>query len=103
MEADACRARASFLSRADDIMDNLYFADPAQRVQAIELYCSDGCGAMLWNLRSKYSEKYFKAWNIQIRNAWQVSSMTHTYLVEHYFAAGKTSLRSQTYVSKQFN
>ena len=53
---------------------------------------------MLWNLRSEYSEKYFKAWNIQIRNAWQVSPMTHTYLVEHYFAKGQTSLRSQTYV-----
>lgn len=98
MEADACRARASFLSRADDIRDNLFFADPIQRVQAIQLYCCDGYGAMLWNLRSEYSEKYFKAWNIQIRNAWQVSPMTHTYLVEHYFAKGQTSLRSQTYV-----
>ena len=28
MEADAGRARASFLSRSDDIRDNLFFADP---------------------------------------------------------------------------
>ena len=72
MEADACRARASFLSRADDIRDNLFFADPIQIVQAIQLYCCDGYVTMLWNLRSEYSEKYFKAWNVQLRNSWLV-------------------------------
>ena len=39
----------------------------------------------------------FKAWNVQIRNAWHVLHMTHTYLVEHYFAAGQPSLRTQTF------
>lgn len=97
MEADACRARASFMSRADDIRDNLFFAHPMQIVKAIELYCCDGYGAMLWDLRSSFSEKYFKGWNVQIRNAWQVSEQTHTYLVENYFAIGHSSLRSKTY------
>ena len=47
MEADACRARASFNRRADDIRDNLFFAHPKQVVQGIQLYCCDGFGAML--------------------------------------------------------
>ena len=97
MEADACRARASFNRRADDIRDNLFFAHPKQVVQGIQLYCCDGYGAMLYDLRSEYSEKYFKAWNVQIRNAWRVSEQTHTYLVENYFAAGQSSLRVQTF------
>ena len=42
-------------------------------------------------------EKYFRAWNVPIRNAWRVSEQTHTYLVENYFAAGQSSLRIQTY------
>ena len=33
MFADGVRARASFMTRSSDIRDNLYFADPRQRVQ----------------------------------------------------------------------
>ena len=95
--ADGVRARASFMSKASDIRDNLYFADPRQRVQAIQLYCCDGYGVMLWNFRSDYAESYFKAWNIQVRNAWRVCSETHTYLVESFFAHGQKSLRSQIF------
>ena len=97
MIADSVRARGSFMSKASDIRDNLYFADPRQRVQAIQLYCCDGYGSMLWDLRSNYAESYFKAWNIQVRLAWRVPQETHTYLVESYFANGQTSLRSQIY------
>ena len=66
MEVDACQARASFMTRADDIRDNLYFANPTQIVQGIQLYCCDAYGAMLWNLRSDYCAKFFKGWNIQV-------------------------------------
>ena len=52
---------------------------------------------MLWNFRSDFAESYFKAWNIQVRLAWRVPKETHTYLVESYFAAGQTRLRSQIY------
>ena len=85
------------MSRSSDIRDSLYFADPRQRVQAIQLYCCDGYGSMLWNLRSEYAESYFKAWNIQVRLAWRVPPETHTYLVESYLADGKVSLRSQIF------
>ena len=85
------------MTKASDIRDNLYFADPMQRVQAIQLYCCDGYGSMLWNFRSDFAQSYFKAWNIQVRLAWRVPPETHTYLVESFFAAGQISLRSQIY------
>ena len=50
---------------------------------------------MLWNLKSTYAEKYFKAWNIQSRLSWDVPYDTHTYLVEGYLCEGFTSLRNQ--------
>ena len=62
MENDATRARASFMTRATDIREQFYFARPEQRVNAIQLYCCDGYGSMLWDLQSQYAEKYFKAW-----------------------------------------
>ena len=95
MESDASRARASFMRRASDIRDEFYFARPEQRVNAIQLYCCDGYGSMLWDLKSSYAEKYFKAWNIQSRLAWNVPYDTHTYLVEGYLCEGFTSLRNQ--------
>ena len=64
MEADGTRARASFMCRASDLRENLYFAHPEQKMQAIQLYCSDAYGSMLWQLSSKYAESFFKAWNI---------------------------------------
>ena len=86
LEADAARAR-----------ENLFFSSSSQRVKAIQLYCCDGYGSMLWNLRSEYSDSYFKAWNIQIRKAWRVSFKTHTYLVEDFFAKDDVCLRNQIY------
>ena len=52
MIADGVRARRSFMSKASVIRDNLYFADPRQRVQAAQLYCCDGYGLMLWDFKS---------------------------------------------------
>ena len=72
---------------------NLYFADPSHKVQGIQVYCSDGYGTMLWNLRSDYCEKYLKFSKHGMYNL----HMTDTYLVEHYFAAGQPSLRKQTF------
>ena len=83
------------MTRATDIREQFYYARPEQRINAIQLYCCDGYGSMLWNLQSDYAEKFFKAWNIQSRLAWDVPFNTHTYLVEDYFCEGFTSLRNQ--------
>ena len=95
MEADGTRARASFMCRASDLRENLYFAHPEQKMQAIKLYCSDAYGSMLWQLSSKYAESFFKAWNIQARLSWNIPRETHSYLVEGFFCKGYPSLRNQ--------
>ena len=66
MEADSIRARTSLMSRASDVRDNLYFAYSEQRIQGIMLYCCDAYSSMLWEYKLKYSELFFKAWNIQV-------------------------------------
>ena len=98
MEADANRAKASFMLRASEMRDNLYFSLPEQRIQAIQLYCCDAYGSMLWPLSSKYTESYFKAWNVQARLAWNIPRETHTNLVENFFCNGYASLQNQVLV-----
>ena len=95
MDADANRARGSFMSKASDIRDNLYFAHPDQKIHAIQLYCCNGYGSMLWDLKSSYAESYFKAWNVQARLAWRVPRETHTNLVEGFLCKDYYSLRKQ--------
>ena len=95
MEADASRAKTSFMCRANDMRDSLYFAHPEQRIKAIQLYCCDAYGSMLWLLSSRYSDSYFKAWNVQARLAWNIPRETHTNLVENFFCNGFMSLRNQ--------
>ena len=66
-------------------------------IQAIQLYCCDAYGSMLWLLNSKYSESYFKAWNMQARLSWNIPKETHTNLVENFFCDGFLSLRNQVF------
>ena len=88
METDAHKTKASFMNKASDMRDNLYFACPEQRIQAIQLYCCDAYGSMLWQVNSKYAESFFKAWNVQARLVWNIPRETHTNLVENYFCEG---------------
>ena len=97
MEGDAQRARACFMARASDVRDNLFFAHPQQKVQAIQLYCSDAYGSMLWEYDRQYSESFFKAWNIQARLAWRVPLQTHTNIVENILCVGFQSMRQQVF------
>ena len=85
MNPDVVRARASFMTRASDLRDQLHFADPTQKMKAIQMYTCDGYGSMLWNFTEKCTEKYFRAWNIQSRLVWNVHPQTHTNLVEAFF------------------
>ena len=83
------------MTRSSDCRESLHFTHPDQRVQAIMLYCSDAYGALLYDFRSEYSESLFRAWNKQVRLSWNVSPMTHVWLVEGYFCEQFQSLRNQ--------
>ena len=91
------RARSSFMTRASDMREHLYFADPATKMKAIQLNCTDAYGAMLWDLSSDHTESFCKAWNIQARHCWNIDRKTHVYLVENYFCSNLVSLRNQIY------
>ena len=62
---------------------------------AINLYCCNGYGSMIWDLSSKATEQFFKSWNKQARLSWNVHRQTHTYLIEDYLCEDMPSLKSQ--------
>ena len=95
MDKDCTRARAKFIDRSVDIREQLSFAHPDQIIKAMEVYCCDGYGSMLWSLDSETAESYFKSWNTAVKLIYQVPRMTYTYLVEGLLARRHTSLRNQ--------
>ena len=74
-------------------MYKCHFAEPLQKVQAIQLYCSDAYGALLYDFGSDYADSLFKAWNIQVRLDWDTPPTT--WLVEGYFCDKMQGLKTQ--------
>ena len=61
MDADSQRARGKFISSTIEVREKLSFARPEHIMNAIQIYCTDAYGSMLWDLGSTTSEQYFKA------------------------------------------
>ena len=61
MEKDCKIHRAVFIDRSVEVREQLHFGDTKEVLKAINVYCCDGYGPMLWRLNSDTSEMYFKA------------------------------------------
>ena len=56
MEKDCRRARARFIAKTVELREELSFASPDQILKAVQVFCSDSYGSMLWNLKSESSQ-----------------------------------------------
>ena len=95
MDQDCRIKRAKFIDKTVDLREQLPFAKPDQVMKAVQVYCCDGYGSMLWSLGSDTSEQYFKAWNTCVKLVHDVPRSTFTYLVEGYLAKDFVPLRNQ--------
>ena len=95
MEYDSIRAKNSFKRRANDIRDQLYFCSPHQKMTAINLYCTDAYGVLLYDFQSEYASSLFKQWSVQARLAHGVRMETHTNVVEGFLCSDIVSLKTQ--------
>ena len=67
MERDCKRARASFITKSLEVRNQLSFADPQIILKALQIFCSDVYGCMLWDLSSDAAESLFKCWNTNVK------------------------------------
>ena len=95
MEKDSQRARGKFISKTNEIREELCFAHPEQIMQAVQLLCTDAYGSMLWKLSSTGAESFFKSLNRCVKLVHGIPRNTFIYLVEGYFASSQSSLRNQ--------
>ena len=95
MEQDCKIKRAEYIDKTVNIRETFSFAEPSQILQAIEKYCGDHYGAMLWPLDGEMTGQYFRCWSTCVKLVWDVPRGCHTYLVDNLLAANFVSTRRQ--------
>ena len=60
---DHQRARARFIAKSLEVRNQLSLVDPQIILQALQIFCADAYGSMLWDLDSEIAESFFKCWN----------------------------------------
>ena len=83
MDTDTKQKRAAFISRSLEIREQFSFAHPMEALRAVNLYCCDHYGGMLWDLQGNMASQYFNSWNTCIKLAWGVPRATHTYFMDY--------------------
>jgi hypothetical protein len=95
MDYDCNCKRGKFIETSSSIRKTFKFANPPQVLQAIQVYCCDLYGAMLWNLYGDKAEQMFRCWRTCAKLCWDVPRGTHTYLVNNLLAVKFQPLRNQ--------
>ena len=101
MTTDIRIKRAKFIDKSTEIRETFNFADPVQILQAVNVYCCDHYGSMLWDLYGDSAGQYYRCWNTCVKLAWNCPRSTHTYFVTCQLAADFVSIRTKilgTYV-----
>ena len=94
-ESDCSQARAKFCEKSNEILSMFDFAHPLQKLTAINVYCNDWYGSMLWDLYGDAAGRAFRAWNTTVKIACGLDRATHTYIVEHFLSGNMPSVRQQ--------
>ena len=95
MKMDMKIKRANFIDKSIEIRETFGFADPVQILEAINTYCGDHYGSMIWDLYSEGAGQYFRCWNTAVKLVWNVPRSTHTYFVTCQLAASFVSTRTK--------
>ena len=93
MKIDMKFKKANFIDKSIEIRETFGFADPVQILEAINTYCGDHYGSMIWDLYSEGAGQYFRCWNTAVKLVWNVPRSTHAYFVNCQLAASFVSIR----------
>ena len=95
LDYDCKCKRGKFIQNSTNIRETFKFADPAQILQAVRIYCCDFYGSMLWDLYGEQAQQLYRTWNTCVKLAWDVPRSTHTFLVDGMLGSGLPSIRQQ--------
>ena len=92
MATDVKIKRAAFIDRSLQLREQFSCAHPTEILRAVNVYCCDHYGGMLWELQSNMVSQYFNTWNTCVKLAWGLPRATHTYFLD-FLSGGLVSAR----------
>ena len=95
MDHDAWCARAKFIDKAVTTREMFSFARPAEIFTATATYCSDFYGSNLWDLYGDRAQQCYRAWNTNVKLAWDMPRSTHTWVVDNLLSCNLPSAREK--------
>ena len=91
LSADARELSSLSLS----IRETFKFANEEQVLKAVQTYCCDFYGSMLWNLYGEQAGQFYRCWNTCTKLSWELPRSTHTFFVDNLLSCGFPSIRQQ--------
>ena len=82
MKKDLTVKRGKFIGKLNSLAQEFYFASPSVKMKVFNIYCTSFYGSGLWDLYSSDCQRLYTAWNVAVRQAFQVPNTTHRYLIE---------------------
>ena len=79
MTHDAKICHAWYIDKKIDIRNVFHFADPMQKLVAVDKYCGDYNGFMLYNLYDYTSGKCFRCWRTKLY--WDLPRATYSTVI----------------------
>ena len=92
MDTDIRQKRAAFIDRSFQVREQFSFANPIEVLRAVNIYCCDHYGGMLWDLQGNMASQYYNSWKTCVKLAWGVPRGTHSYFLD-YLSGGLVSSR----------
>ena len=89
-----CRLRRNaYIGVTKELLGMFKYAHPLQKLTAIQTYACALYGSNLWDLYGPAASQMFTCWNISVRDAWGVSRLTRTYIVDHLLSCSLPPIR----------
>ena len=82
MEIDCDKKRFSFIGKIHSLSQEFFFIEPSVRMKLHQIYTESFYGSSLWNLFGNNCDRIYKAYNISVRQTFQIPRDTHRYLIE---------------------
>ena len=111
MSRDIAVKRGKLIGKLNSLSQEFHYASPDVYMKILNIYAVSFYGSSLWDIFSPDCDRLYAAWNVSVRQTWQVPNKTHRYLIEaisrclhpkvmlpsHYFSFTQSLLRSPKY------
>ena len=92
-EMDCNMKRGAYIGETVELLNVLNHAHPLQKLSAIQTYACSFYGSNLFDLYGPAAGRLYRAWQVSVRDAWDVPRQTRTYLVDHLLSGHYPHIR----------